>query len=317
LSRQRTSIIHYQHCNVKVICERMTANGFLYDISHWIDQTTGVRGSLGYIFIFLLALIGHKIMNSSKEPDIGSTASKEEEEEEKEPPRNFTTKQLVYFNGEKDDKTREDKPVYLSVNGSVFDVSEGRNFYGPDGPYASFAGRECGVALAKMSFDTEHLDDLAGCKDLNYGEKDELDNWIYKFTYLRNYPVKGRLVADEYLKSLAGRTLTRDDLSKQKGDAEDIPEGYTAAPIYIGAGNKVFDASFGGVEFYGPSGGYNKFAGNDISRALAKMSFNPEDLADSNTDDLSEKQIKILDDWIKTFEVKKGYPIVGNLGKEE
>lgn len=293
----------------------MTANGFLNDISLWLDETTGVRGSLGYIFILLLVFIGHSIMNSSSEPDV-VPKEEDEEDEDVEPPRNFTAKQLVYFNGEEDERTGEVKRVYLSVNGTVFDVSDGRNFYGPDGPYASFAGRECGVALAKMSFDAAHLDDLAGCKDLSYGEKDELDNWIYKFTYHRNYPIKGRLVADESLKSLAGRTLTREDLSKQKGDAEEIPEGFATAPIYIGAGNKVFDASFGGVEFYGPRGGYNKFAGNDISRALAKMSFDPADLMSTNTDDLTEKQKKVLDDWINTFEVKKGYPIVGNLGKE-
>jgi len=293
----------------------MTANGILNDISLWLDETTGVRGSLGYVFILLLVFIGHSIMNSSSEPDV-VPKEEEEEDEDVEPPRNFTAKQLVYFNGEEDERTGEVKRVYLSVNGTVFDVSDGRNFYGPDGPYASFAGRECGVALAKMSFDAAHLDDLAGCKDLSYGEKDELDNWIYKFTYHRNYPIKGRLVADESLKSLAGRTLTREDLSKQKGDAEEIPEGFATAPIYIGAGNKVFDASFGGVEFYGPRGGYNKFAGNDISRALAKMSFDPADLMSTNTDDLTDKQKKVLDDWITTFEVKKGYPIVGNLGKE-
>ena len=45
------------------------------------------------------------------------------------------------------------------------------------------------------------------------------------------------------------------------------------------------------------------------------MSFDPQDLANTNIDDLSEKQKKVLDDWIQTFEVKKGYPIVGNLGK--
>ena len=45
------------------------------------------------------------------------------------------------------------------------------------------------------------------------------------------------------------------------------------------------------------------------------MSFKPEDLENPNVDDLDEKQLKILDDWIKTFEVKKGYPIVGSLGK--
>ena len=193
-------------------------------------------------------------MNSSSDHAVSSDAQKEEEEEEEpDPPRNFTVKQLKNFNGEEDERTGELKPVYLSVNGTVFDVSDGRNFYGPDGPYASFAGRECGVALAKMSFDAEHLDDLAGCESLNFGEKQELENWIEKFTYFRSYPVKGRLVSDETLKALASRTLTSDDLSMHKGDSE-IPEGYATAPIYIGAGNKVFDASFGGVEFYGKGG---------------------------------------------------------------
>lgn len=294
----------------------MTTNGFLEDISQWIERTTGIQGSLGYIVILLLVFIGHRMMNSSSEPVADTTPAEEEEEEKVDPPRNFTAKQLVYFNGENDERTGEVKPVYLSVNGTVFDVSSGRSFYGPDGPYASFAGRECGVALAKMSFDTEHLDDLAGCKKLNHGEAFELDNWISKFTYYRNYPIKGRLVPDESLKSLEGRTLTQEDLTNNNGEGEEMPEGYAAVPIYIGAGNKVFDASFGGVEFYGASGGYNKFAGKDISRALAKMSFNPADLENSNTDDLTEKQLKVLDDWINTFEVKKGYPIVGVLGKE-
>ena len=130
--------------------------------------------------------------------------------------------------------------------------STNRSFYGPDGPYANFAGKECGIALAKMSFDDEHLNDLAGCENLNFGEKEELDGWVEKFTYYRNYPVKGRLVGDAYLVSLANRILTNEDLSENTGiNKEDIPKGYAASPIYIGAGNKVFDASFGGVEFYG------------------------------------------------------------------
>lgn len=243
-------------------------------------------------------------------------AIEEEEENEPDSPRNFTQSQLTYFDGKNDEKSGEQKPVYLSVHGIVFDVSDGRNFYGPDGPYEAFAGHECGVALAKMSFDKEHLDDLDGCDKLNHGEKTELEGWIEKFQYYRNYPVKGRLVPDSKLVILKDRVIGPKDLSKHKGeDGEEVPEGYATAPIYVALGTKVFDASFGGVEHYGAKGGYRKFAGRDVSRALAKMSFDPADLENTRTDDLEDKQKKVLEDWIKTFEEKKAYPIVGRLEK--
>jgi hypothetical protein len=57
------------------------------------------------------------------------------------------------------------------------------------------------------------------------------------------------------------------------------------------------------------------FAGKDISRALAKMSFEPADLANNSLDDLDEKQKKVLADWITMFEEKKLYPVVGRLTK--
>lgn len=197
---------------------------------------------------------------NSYEPAMTPPTTKEEEEKEVDPPRNFTIKQLAHFDGGRDQKSGEDRPVYLSISGTVFDVSEGRNFYGPDGPYADFAGRECGVALAKMSFDKDHLDDLAGCKTLSFGEKHELEGWIEKFTYYRNYPIKGKLIADDDLRALESRVLTGEDLSKHTGDeGEGMPEGYAATPIYIGAGDKVYDASFGGIEFYGKGCLYSSY----------------------------------------------------------
>lgn len=254
-------------------------------------------------------MAGHAWAN--QKPTSEQTGLKEEEEEEPDPPRNFTLKQLAHFDGTKDDGGDDDKPVYLALNGIVFDVSDGRNFYGPGGPYELFAGHECGIALAKMSFDTEFLDDFAGVKDLKHGEKMELENWIEKFTHYRCYPVMGRVVPE--LPS-SDRILSKEDLAKHNG-SEDIPEGYGHAPIYVGAGDKVFDCSFGGVMFYGPGCSYNRFAGLDASRALALMSFDAADAQNSDVSDLTDKQLKVLNDWIKTFEERKGYPIVGRLGK--
>ena len=255
-------------------------------------------------------MAGHAWFNHV--PVSEPTGEEKENGDERDPPRNFTAKQLEYFDGTKDGE--EDKPVYLSLNGIVFDVSEGRNFYGPGGPYALFAGHEAGVALAKMSFDTKYLDDIVGCKEkLNHGEKIELENWIEKFTHYRCYPILGRLIQDQAIPS-SDRIVTKEELAAHTG-SEECPEGYGAAPIYLGAGNKVFDVSFGGITFYGPGCSYNRFAGKDASRALAKMSFEPEDTENTDVSDLTERQQKILDDWIKTFEGRRMYPIVGHLGK--
>lgn len=262
-----------------------------------------------YISIILTLTAAYAVKSAlmfKPEPDSGAV---EPEEEEKEPLRNFTPEQLLYFDG-RPDKDGEEKPIYLSVNGTVFDMSRegGRDFYGPGGPYEKFAGHECGVALAKMSFDEEHLDDLAGCSSLNFGEKTELENWIEKFQYYRNYPIVGRLVPALPEK----KEWTVEELSKANTQK---PEGYATAPIYIAAKDMVFDMSFGGVTFYGKGGPYSKFAGKDVSRALAKMSLDEADLVNPDVSDLTEKEIKVLDDWVRKFEEAKAYPIVGKLKK--
>jgi len=78
-----------------------------------------------------MTLFAYVWMNDGFQSNGGMSKDVDEEEEEPEPPRNFTAKQLRHFDGTKDEKTDEDKPVYLSVAGTVFDVSKGRDFYGP------------------------------------------------------------------------------------------------------------------------------------------------------------------------------------------
>lgn len=62
------------------------------------------------------------------------------------------------------------RPIYLSIKGTVYDVTPGRSFYGPGGGYAAFAGKECARALAKMSMNAADISgDLDGCSEKELG----------------------------------------------------------------------------------------------------------------------------------------------------
>ncbi|KAJ3211900.1 hypothetical protein HDU82_004590 [Entophlyctis luteolus] len=93
--------------------------------------------------------------------------------------RQFSKKDLAAFDG------RSSKTIYLAVKGRVYDVTAGASFYGPDGMYGNFAGRDASRGLAKDSFDAEMLnpvddpiDDLA---DLTAEEQETLNGWAQFF----------------------------------------------------------------------------------------------------------------------------------------
>ncbi|MCD7464709.1 hypothetical protein HAX54_053275 [Datura stramonium] len=62
--------------------------------------------------------------------------------------------------------------------------------------------------------------------------------------------------------------------------------------------------------FYGPGGSYAMFAGRDASRALAQLSFKPEDI-NGNLKGLSDAELEVLQDWEYKFMEK--YARVGQL----
>ncbi|KAK2022536.1 membrane-associated progesterone receptor component 1 [Colletotrichum zoysiae] len=114
----------------------------------------------------------------------------------REPPatvfRVFTPRALLPFTGE------DGRPVYVAVRGRVFDVTAGRSFYGPGGPYSNFAGRDATRGLAMGSFDEDMLTaDLDGPLDALEGigpeEEEALRGW--EETFDSKYLVVGRLVA--------------------------------------------------------------------------------------------------------------------------
>lgn len=105
--------------------------------------------------------------------------------------RTFTPPTLFPYNG------LNGMPVYLSVRGRVFDVTSGRNFYGPGGPYANFAGRDASRGLACGSFDEEMLTkDLDGplddLKDLDGEQMEAMRGWEERFE--EKYLIVGKLV---------------------------------------------------------------------------------------------------------------------------
>ncbi|PPQ68126.1 hypothetical protein CVT24_002952 [Panaeolus cyanescens] len=107
--------------------------------------------------------------------------------------RTYTPKTLAPFNG------LDGGRILLAINGTVFDVTAGRNFYGPNGMYGNFAGRDASRGMAKQSFDLDMLtpidqplDDLS---DLRQDEIDNMKGWIDHFS--NKYIVCGKLVNND------------------------------------------------------------------------------------------------------------------------
>lgn len=88
--------------------------------------------------------------------------------------RDYSLDELPEYDG-----TDASKPILVGVRGNVYDVTRGRDFYGPGGPYAMFAGKDCTRALAKVSFDEELF--TGDIQDLEAEELEKLDEWIEMF----------------------------------------------------------------------------------------------------------------------------------------
>lgn len=85
----------------------------------------------------------------------------------------LTPEQLSLFNG-----TDPQKPIYLAINGSIFDVSEGRRTYGPGGSYSVFAGRDATRAFVTGCFLEDRTRDLRGAEELYIPVEDDQDEDI-------------------------------------------------------------------------------------------------------------------------------------------
>ncbi|KAK5116502.1 hypothetical protein LTR62_008051 [Meristemomyces frigidus] len=72
-------------------------------------------------------------------------------------PIHLTDAQLLAYNG-----TDPTKPIYLALNGTIYDVTAGRRIYGPGGSYHVFAGKDAARGFISGCFAEDAVPDLRG-----------------------------------------------------------------------------------------------------------------------------------------------------------
>ncbi|XP_064006052.1 membrane-associated progesterone receptor component 2 [Pogoniulus pusillus] len=101
--------------------------------------------------------------------------------------RDFSLEQLREFDGARNPR------ILLAVNGKVFDVTKGSKFYGPEGPYGIFAGRDASRGLATFCLDKDALrDEYDDLSDLNAVQMESVREWEMQFK--DKYDYVGRLL---------------------------------------------------------------------------------------------------------------------------
>ncbi|XP_071951007.1 membrane-associated progesterone receptor component 1-like [Antedon mediterranea] len=102
--------------------------------------------------------------------------------------RDMTLNELGQYDG-----VKHDGRILIAVNGKVFDVSRGKRFYGPDGPYGIFAGHDASRALATFSLDKDSFkDEIDDLSDLNEEQMESVREWEMQF--FEKYEYIGKLL---------------------------------------------------------------------------------------------------------------------------
>lgn len=76
-------------------------------------------------------------------------------------PLYLTPAQLSAYDG-----TDETKPIYLAINGTIYDVSANRRTYGPGGSYHFFAGCDASRAYVTGCFADDRTPDMRGAEEM-------------------------------------------------------------------------------------------------------------------------------------------------------
>lgn len=153
-------------------------DGFLASVLNEI-----IYSPLNMVLVGIITILVYKIFRSRQQPAPAPAP-------EPELPRlrkDFTVAELRKFDG-----TQPDGRVLVAVNGTVYDVTKGKRFYGPGGPYAAFGGRDASRGLATFSVTSNEKDEYDDLSDLSPMEMESVREWEMQFK--EKYVLVGRLL---------------------------------------------------------------------------------------------------------------------------
>eukprot|EP01084_Bolivina_argentea_P243794 408595_1 len=194
----------------------------------------------------------------------------------------FTAEELSQYDGVKNEK------IYLAVIGEVFDVTKGKNYYGPDaGGYSGFSAKDGSRAFAIGGFTEKEL--IPDITDLNPGQVISIYDWAT--FYRKDYIPVGKLIGfyyDEDGKPKDSRKKVEElilagYLDKKK--QEDMGKKYPRCNSQSGTKvrNRVWCSNMSGGIERGWTGVPRKFLDPTMGQGRTRCACVPKEEADDET----------------------------------
>ncbi|KAK6058229.1 cytochrome b5-like Heme/Steroid binding domain protein [Cooperia oncophora] len=135
--------------------------------------------ALDWVLLALLIVLFWRWLRRRGEPEVTQPKLPEVKPL---PKQDMTLSELRKYDGV------QDEHILFALNGTIYDVSRGRNFYGPGGPYGALAGRDATRALSTMDV-KDVRDEWDDHEDLTADQKDTANEWETSFKF--KYPTVG------------------------------------------------------------------------------------------------------------------------------